>query len=94
MYESPIKLTVASPMEITPMDIAPMYIDELAADIAKEFDSRMEKDILMAVRGCHIDVDRDELIKALNYDRDQYNKGYADGKADAEQPQETAEDGE
>lgn len=84
MYESPIKLTVAPPMEITSMDIAPMDIDELAADIAKEFDSQIEKDILMAVRGCHIDVDRDELIKALNYDRHQYDKGYADGKADAE----------
>lgn len=85
MYKSPIKFTVAPPMEITSMDIEPMGIDELAADIAKEFDSRVEKDILMAARGCHIDVDRDELIKALNYDRDQYDKGYADGKADAEQ---------
>ena len=26
-------------------------------------------------------IDKDELIKALNYDRDQYNKGYSDGKA-------------
>ena len=25
------------------------------------------------------DIDKDELIKALNYDRDQYNKGYVDG---------------
>ena len=29
------------------------------------------------------DVDRDEMIKALNYDRNQYQKGYEDGlKAD------------
>ena len=26
-------------------------------------------------------VDKDELIKALRYDRDQYNKGFADGYA-------------
>jgi len=26
-------------------------------------------------------IDKGELIKALNYDRDQYNKGYSDGKA-------------
>lgn len=26
-----------------------------------------------------IDVDKEELIKALNYDRDQYRKGYMDG---------------
>ena len=30
-----------------------------------------------------VQVDKDELIRALQYDRDQYNKGYADGKADA-----------
>ena len=31
-----------------------------------------------------VDVDKAELIRALQYDRDQYNKGYADGKRDAE----------
>ena len=25
-------------------------------------------------------MDKDELIKAINYDRQQYEKGYADGK--------------
>ena len=28
---------------------------------------------------CNIDVDAEELKKALRYDRDQYDKGYADG---------------
>lgn len=28
-----------------------------------------------------IDIDKDELLRALQYDRDQYNQGYADGKA-------------
>ena len=28
-------------------------------------------------------IDKDELIRALNYDRGQYEKGYADGKRDA-----------
>ena len=32
-----------------------------------------------------IDVNREELIKALNYDRGQYNKGYSDGYKDAQQ---------
>lgn len=35
------------------------------------------------VVGC--DVDKDELIRALRYDRQQYEKGYADGNADASQ---------
>jgi flagellar biosynthesis/type III secretory pathway protein FliH len=26
-------------------------------------------------------IDKQELIRALNYDRDQYNQGYIDGKA-------------
>ncbi len=26
-----------------------------------------------------VDINKDELIKALNYDRDQFNKGYRDG---------------
>ena len=30
-----------------------------------------------------VDVDRGELMRALQYDRNQYKKGYADGKADA-----------
>lgn len=30
-----------------------------------------------------VECDREELIRALKYDRCQYEKGYADGKADA-----------
>ena len=30
-----------------------------------------------------VQVDKQELIRALMYDRNQYEKGYADGKADA-----------
>lgn len=38
--------------------------------------------IYKAVVKCGVSVDKDELIKALQYDRDQYNKGYADAKAE------------
>ena len=30
-----------------------------------------------------VDVDKDELIRALQYDRGQYDRGYRDGKKDA-----------
>jgi hypothetical protein len=30
-----------------------------------------------------VQVDKEELIRALQYDRNQYEKGYMDGKADA-----------
>ena len=37
--------------------------------------------IVRAVQKMDIEVDRDELIRALQYDRDQYLKGYTDGLA-------------
>ncbi len=36
--------------------------------------------VMKAVRKVGVNVDKGELIKALQYDRDQYTKGYEDGK--------------
>lgn len=49
--------------------------DEIATEIKKQEDSA----ILNAVVKCGVDVDKEELIKALNYDRGQYDKGFEDG---------------
>lgn len=35
--------------------------------------------IVRAVAHADVKVDRDELIKALQYDREQYEKGFSDG---------------
>ena len=35
-------------------------------------------EILRAVQSVNVTVDKDELMKALRYDRDQYEKGYRD----------------
>jgi len=51
--------------------------------IYKDIQLRMDNGILKAVQECNIHVDRDELIRALQYDRGQYEKGYADGVAAA-----------
>ena len=51
--------------------------------IATEVQMKMENDTLQAVRRYGIDVDKDELMKALNYDRGQYDKGYRDGYNEA-----------
>lgn len=40
--------------------------------------TQMEDDVVKAVQRYHINVDKDELVKALRYDRDQYEKGYDD----------------
>lgn len=40
----------------------------------------MDGEILKAVQDVGVNVDKDELLKALAYDRDQYNKGYHDAE--------------
>lgn len=44
----------------------------------------IEGDIMRSVQEVGISVDKEELMRALKYDRDQYEKGYADGKRDGE----------
>lgn len=40
-----------------------------------------EGEILRAVQNTGVNVDKEELIRALQYDRGQYDKGFRDGKA-------------
>lgn len=65
MYNSPIELLYQE----TPM------IDE----IVKGIDGQIEKMVCEAVVNCGVNVDKEELLKALNYDRHQYEQGYRDG---------------
>ena len=39
-----------------------------------------ETNVLKAVVGCGVTVDKEELIRALQYDRGQYEKGYEAGR--------------
>lgn len=54
-------------------------IDIIEKQMRMEFDDGIWK----AVQDYAVSVDKEELLKALRYDRDQYEKGYADGKRDA-----------
>ena len=47
-----------------------------------EIQSQMDENIARVVQNVVISVDKDELVKAMNYDRGQYEKGYIDGKND------------
>lgn len=47
--------------------------------IQTQMQMQMDEGILKAVQGVGIDVNKEELIKALDYDREQYSKGYKDG---------------
>lgn len=47
--------------------------------IHKEVNAKAENAILQAVQNVGINVDKNELIKALKYDRDQYDIGFNAG---------------
>lgn len=48
---------------------------QIQTQIAEDLDNHIYK----AVREVGVNVDKEELIKALQYDRDQYKKGFLDG---------------
>ena len=41
--------------------------------------TKLESDCLKSVQRYGFDIDKEELAKALNYDRKQYEKGHTDG---------------
>lgn len=57
-------------------------IEVIYTDIQTQIKEEADKRIYEAVQQCDIHVDKDELIKALQYDRRQYERGYLDGYAD------------
>lgn len=50
----------------------------IAEIICKDLEARFEDDVFKVVQKYDINVDKEELIKALNYDRNQYKAGYKD----------------
>ena len=53
--------------------------------IQGQLQTQMDNDILRAVQSYNILVDKGELTRALQYDREQYDRGYADGYMNAQQ---------
>lgn len=60
-----------------------MYDPPVEVKIDKADYYSIENEVLSVVQRAGIRVDRRELFRALDYDRGQYEKGYADGRADA-----------
>lgn len=54
--------------------------------IVGEFEMKMEGDIMKSVQRVGINVDKKELLKALEYDRGQFEKGYLAAKKKYERP--------
>lgn len=49
-----------------------------------QIETQIEGEIMKAVQKVHVNVDKDELLRALQYDREQYEKGYDDAIAELE----------
>lgn len=47
--------------------------------IASQIEMSMDGEILKACQRVGVDVNKDELVKALEYDRGQYEKGFKEG---------------
>ena len=58
-------------------------IDVMIADIQHQIAQQQDEEIYKAVVSVGINVDKDELIRALRYDRDRYEEGYRDGRLSA-----------
>ena len=67
-YESLSKMSYQSPIEL------------MIGQMRFEHEKRIEGEVMKAVQDVGVTVNKDELIKALRYDREQYEKGFADGR--------------
>lgn len=54
-------------------------IELLIEEFDKKIVKKQDADIYQAVLNCGVNVDKDELIRALEYDRGQYEKGFREG---------------
>lgn len=54
-------------------------IGVIMKDIAQQMAVEFDNNVVKAVQKYAIDVDKEELFRALAYDRNQYNKGFEDG---------------
>lgn len=68
-YESPIAINV---------------MDKMFNDLQVKIVEENEKRIVQAVCNLGISVNKEQLLKALQFDRQQYDKGYNDAKAEYE----------
>ena len=54
-------------------------IQIISKTILDDMATKQEEAVYRAIMQQEIHVDKEELVKALQYDRGQYEKGYADG---------------
>jgi hypothetical protein len=62
----------------------------LLTQISTELNEGIEKQIYTAIQTIGVDINKEELIKAINYDRNQYEEGYKNGYNKAKEDLKTA----
>lgn len=62
-------------------------IEIVMEEVFRKMDEDFENAVFKAVRKVGINVDKEELLKALIYDRGQYYKGYEDAMNEVKHPQ-------
>ena len=62
---------------------SPINVMEIQDSFVSEIKEKTEEMVFTEIKRIGIDVNKEELIKALQYDRGQYEKGYSDGYAKA-----------
>ena len=58
---------------------SPIDIFTQTSNIVKQMQEKQDEYVYRCVLKTGVAVDKEELIKALKYDREQYSKGYTDG---------------
>jgi DNA-directed RNA polymerase subunit RPC12/RpoP len=58
-------------------------IELLITDIQHQIVEQQDEQIYQAVMNVIPNINKEELLRALKYDRDQYDRGYEDGKRDS-----------
>jgi hypothetical protein len=66
----------------SPFDMVMTPLSTIYEEVKKDIDSQIIESVLNATRAVNVTVDKEELLRALRYDRGQYDKGYADAKAE------------
>ena len=58
---------------------SPIFVRQKTESIVRKFREEIDDYIYESVVKVGVDVNKEELIRALRYDRDQYDHGYSDG---------------
>ena len=67
-----------SPIDLLQTQIEGMNYQSPIELLQAQMEGRLIDTVYEAVMNVGVNVDKEELLKALAYDRDQYQKGYAD----------------